>query len=109
MALVDLSHDIYAGMPQVPILPDVEVSCLFRIAEGKPLNISKLTIASHAGSHIDAPYHAFEDGKTIDQLPLETFVGPAAVVPFKKQGGEAISPDDLENSGVRVERGDILL
>jgi len=38
MTLVDLSHDIYAGMPQVPILPDVEVSCLFRIAEGKPLN-----------------------------------------------------------------------
>jgi len=109
MALVDLSHDIYAGMPQVPILPDVEVSCLFRIAEGKPLNIAKLTIATHAGSHIDAPYHAFEEGRTIDQIPLDTFVGRGAVIPVQRGGGEAIAADDLENSGVRVERGDILL
>jgi kynurenine formamidase len=109
MTLVDLTHDIYAGMPQVPILPAVEVSCLFSIAEGKPLNIQKVTVATHSGSHIDAPYHAFEHGRTIDQIPLDTFVGRAAIVPIKRGGGEAIPAADFENSGVRVERGDILL
>ena len=109
MTLVDLSHEIWPGMPKVAILPEVEVSCLFSIREGKPLNIAQLTIATHAGSHIDAPYHAFEEGRTIDQIPLDTFVGRGAVVPVKRGGGEAITAADFENSGVRVERGDILL
>ncbi len=109
MTLIDLSHEIYAGMPQVAILPPVEMSCVFSIAEGKPLNIGKLTLATHAGSHIDAPYHAFGEGRTIDQLPLDTFVGRGAVVPVARPPGEAITANDLENSGVPVERGDILL
>jgi kynurenine formamidase len=109
MTLVDLSHEIYAGMPQVPILPPVEVSCLFSIAEGKPLNISKVVVATHSGSHIDAPFHAFQDRATIDQMPLDTFIGRGAVVPVQRRAGEAIVASDLENSGVRVERGDILL
>jgi kynurenine formamidase len=109
MTVVDLSHEIYAGMPQVPILPPVEVSCVFSIAEGKALNISKVTVATHSGSHIDAPFHAFQDRPTIDQMPLDTFVGRGAVVPVSRQGGEAITAADLENSGVKVERGDLLL
>jgi len=43
MTLVDLSHEIYDHMPRIAILPEVEVSCLFSIAEGKPLNIAQLT------------------------------------------------------------------
>ena len=109
MTLVDLSHEIYHHMPRIAILPEVQVSCLFRIAEGKPLNISQLTIATHAGSHIDAPYHAFEHGRTIDQIPLDTFVGRGALISVQRSGGEAITAADLENSGVAVERGDILL
>ena len=109
MTLLDLSHPIYHHMPRIPILPEVEVSCLFSMAEGKPLNISELKLATHAGSHIDAPYHAFQDGRTIDRIPLETFVGRGAVIPVQRGGGEAITAADLENSGVAVERGDILL
>ena len=109
MTLVDLSHDIYAGMMQVPILPAVEVSCLFSIAEGKPLNIAQISLATHSGSHVDAPYHAFENGRKIDEIPLDTFVGRGVVVPVTRKGGEAIPAADFENSGVRVERGDILL
>jgi len=109
VTLIDLSHEIYDHMPRIAILPEVEVSCLFSIAEGKPLNISQVKLATHAGSHIDAPYHAFEDGPTIDQLPLDAFVGRGAVVPVQRGAGEAIPAADLENSGVQVERGDILL
>jgi len=109
MSYVDLTHEIYHHMPRIAILPEVEVSCLFSIAEGKALNISQLTMATHAGTHIDAPYHAFQQGQTIDQLPLETFVGPGAIVPVQARGGEPITAANLENSGVRVERGDILL
>ena len=88
MTLVDLSHDIYHHMPRISILPEVEVSCLFRIAEGRPLNIAQLLIATHAGTHIDAPYHAFEHGRTIDQFPPDTFWGPAVVIPVQRAAGE---------------------
>jgi arylformamidase len=109
MSYVDLTHDIYHHMPRIAILPEVEISCVFSIAEGKPLNVSQLTMATHAGTHIDAPYHAFQDGQTIDQIPLDTFVGPGTIVPVQARGGEPITAANLENSGVRVERGDILL
>jgi arylformamidase len=109
MTLVDLSHEIYHHMPRVPVLPEVEISCVFRIADGKPLNSLHLAIPTHAGSHVDAPYHALDDGKTIEQFPLETFVGRGAVIPVQHGGGEAITAAELENSGVAVERGDILL
>jgi len=38
-----------------------------------------LTLASHTGSHLDAPLHKIAGGKSIDQLPLDTFVGEAFI------------------------------
>jgi kynurenine formamidase len=109
VSYVDLTQTIYHHMPRIPILPEVEVSCLFRIADGKPLNISQVTMATHAGSHVDAPYHAFESGKAIDELPLETFSGRGVVAAVDRGSGEGITARDLEQGGQTVERGDILL
>ena len=60
MSLLDVSYPLYDGMPKVPVLPDVTVEPWGRIARGSPLNTSKLTLASHSGTHIDAPIHAIE-------------------------------------------------
>jgi arylformamidase len=37
-------------------------------------------MASHTGTHIDAPYHFVADGNTMDDVPLEMLIGPADVV-----------------------------
>jgi kynurenine formamidase len=42
-----------------------------------------LTLASHTGSHVDAPLHKIAGGKAISELPLETFVGPARIVDLR--------------------------
>jgi len=107
VALVDLSRTIYAGMPKIPILPEVEFHPLMRIADGAPLNISELKMATHIGTHVDAPWHFVPDGKTIDQIPLEQLCGPAVVVSVSRKGGEAIPASDLEDFDVR--EGDIVL
>ncbi len=52
------------------------------IAHGDVCNKSFLEIGSHIGTHVDAPYHFEGEGKTIEQLPVEIFVGPARVVAF---------------------------
>ena len=106
--LIDASHPIATGMPRIPVLPPVLVEPIMRIADGKPLNISLLHLATHAGTHIDAPVHAIEGAATIDPVPLERFRGPGAVVPVTRGPGEQVTVADVEQHGL-VQRGDIVL
>jgi arylformamidase len=75
------------------------------ISDGAAYNLSTLTLSAHSGTHIDAPAHFLEMGKTIDQYPPENFILPAHVIHVEDT--ESIKPDSLE--GLRIERGDALL
>lgn len=46
---------------------------------GHACNLTDLTLCAHNGTHIDAPSHYIQNGKNIDQLPLDIFIGPAFV------------------------------
>lgn len=109
MPLVDLSQKIEAGMPRIHVLPEVEVHPLRRIAQGHPLNISELKIATHAGTHVDAPWHFVPTGRTIEQIPLDQLCGTAVVVPIRREAGEPIPVEDLERSPERIGAGDIVV
>jgi len=50
-----------------------------RMSKGDPNNSSALNMSVHSGTHIDAPFHFVADGNTIDQFPVERFIGPALV------------------------------
>lgn len=50
-----------------------------QIALGDVCNISTLTLSTHIGTHLDAPYHFIDDGIRVDALDLESLVGPALV------------------------------
>jgi kynurenine formamidase len=109
MEMVDLSRIIYDGMPKIPILPDVHVQKFLSLDKGHPLNVTELSLPCHAGTHVDAPIHIIPKGKSIEELPLDAFVGPGAVIAVNKKGGEEVTAKDLEASGVPVNRGDILM
>lgn len=109
MEMVDLSRVIYDGMPKIPILPDVHVQKFLSLEKGAPLNVTELSLPCHAGTHVDAPIHIVANGKSIDQLPLDAFVGIGAVISIKKNGGEEVTAKELESSGVNVGKGDILM
>lgn len=109
MEMVDLSHVIYDGMPKIPALPEVHVKKFFSLEKGHPLNVTELALPCHAGTHVDAPIHIVPNGKSIDEMPLDAFIGPGAVISVKKTGGEQVTASDLERSGVAVNRGDILM
>lgn len=61
-----------------------------RIEDGHHCNASSLSMGAHTGTHIDAPLHFVEGGRPIDQVPLETFVGPCVLVDIR-----APSPQSL--------------
>ena len=109
MEMVDLSRVIFDGMPKIPILPDVHVQRFLSLEKGHPLNVTELSMPCHAGTHVDAPIHIVANGKSIDQLPLDAFVGIGAIISVKKNGGDQVTAQDLENSGVTVGKGDILM
>ena len=109
MEMVDLSRVIYDGMPKIPALPDVHVKKFLSLEKGHPLNVTEIALPCHAGTHVDAPIHIIPNGKSIEELPLEAFIGPGAVISVKKNGGDQVTASDLERSGVAVNRGDILM
>jgi len=75
------------------------------LEDGGDCNLSEITMSAHAGTHMDAPYHFFNDGKTIDRFPVKKFILSAWVVPI--QNDVAISPAELKN--VNVQPGEAIL
>lgn len=59
-------------------------------------NASTLTFYSHSGTHMDAPVHFEASPQTIDQIPVENFIGEAWVVDLRSIGPrDLIQPDDI--------------
>jgi arylformamidase len=57
---------------------------------------------THTGTHVEAPYKVFDEGKDVTQLPLDSFIGEAVVVDCSgKKAGESITGKELEEAGVR--------
>ena len=108
--LVDLSHPIDDETPAFPGDPPVEITILDSIevpsADGqRHLNSSRLGIGTHCGTHMDAPFHFFPEGNTIDKVPLAQCNGSAAVVNLSALPPRAeIRPDDLLPFEVSIRR-----
>lgn len=82
-----------------------------RTLETSFANEFAMEIHTHIGTHIEGPYHCLEDGKKLDELPLEKFVGEAAIIDltWKKEDDRAITKDDVVSAGGHVKEGDIVL
>lgn len=71
---------------------------------------TEVTIWSHMGTHLDAPSHFLEGGRTIDQVPLDQVVGEAVILDFStKQGIVPITAGDLQRFEDRVRGLSIVL
>jgi len=83
--LVDLSHPLEDGQLSYPSDPEIHVTA-HRTMESHGVNVSRIAMGSHQGTHLDAPAHFFADGATLDQIPLERFYGPARLVDLAPGG-----------------------
>jgi len=94
MKLIDLSHPLVHGQAAFPGDPPLIVQPQGTVATTQ-FNTTQITIGTHQGTHLDAMYHFLEEGRTVDQMPLEWFYGPARVLRVPKQAGEEIALEDL--------------
>ena len=105
--LIDLSHSLVSG--QVPACtghPSFRASLTFGLAKGDLANVHSLALGTHTGTHLDAPYHFFEDGATVDRLDLSLLASSAAVVADVRHRGahERIPWEDLAPAAEEVVR-----
>ena len=109
--IYDLSQPVFTNCPQYPDTnPRPAHVALFYMLAVQGVNKEIVRMSTHTGTHCDAPYHFFEHGLTIDQVPLESYVGPACVLDLRhKKPGTAVEAADLEKFGERIMAGDIAL
>ncbi len=78
MKIYDISQEVF-GCQVFPGDPAPEKKILNSIEKGDLYNLTTFSMCAHNGTHIDAPFHFIKDGKTVDEICLEAFVGMAYV------------------------------
>jgi len=96
-----LSSNVYPGDPA----PSTD--CLCSMQNGDLYNLTAFSMCAHNGTHVDAPSHFIKDGKTIDQIPLDTFVGPCFVARHvgavsAEDASQILKKASLANAGERI-------
>lgn len=73
-------------------------------ARGDTATVSKMTLGVHTGTHMDAPLHFIQGGKTIDEMPLNATIGRARVIEIRdpKSIKREELVDQLIGSGERI-------
>jgi len=78
MKIYDISQEVF-GCQVYPGDPAPERKTLSSMAKGDLYNLTALSLCAHNGTHVDAPFHFIREGKTVDAVSLEAFVGRAYV------------------------------
>jgi arylformamidase len=79
MKIHDVSVLVHNGIPTWPGDPKFSMSLASSIAKGDVINLTRLEMGAHTGTHMDAPVHFYRDGSGIDELALEVLMGPCRV------------------------------
>jgi arylformamidase len=83
MKLIDVTVPLDAGLPTYPGNTPFTLEANKRLARGDSSNVSTLHLSAHAGTHVDAPRHFFDDRPGAEGLPLELLIGRARVVEIR--------------------------
>lgn len=94
--IIDISTPVVNGGLVYPGNPAIAIAPQQSIAAGASANVSSVVFGSHTATHVDAAKHFFDDGQTVDDLPLERLIGRAVVLEFA---------DDVMQIGVKELEG----
>ena len=89
---------VYPGDPQPKFDPHATI-------KDNNVNVTRITLGSHSGTHVDAPWHFLQGGNSIDVEPLDKFIGEAAII--DASGKNSITSEDF--SGYDIRSNEIVL
>ncbi|SCW27018.1 arylformamidase [Ruminococcaceae bacterium YRB3002] len=104
--IIDISQEVF-GCAVFPGDPSPAGKRIMSIADGDVCNLTSIEMCAHNGTHVDSPFHFYNDGKTIDEVPLDKFVGPCYVA---EHNGDVTASDAdgilvrARNAGSSAER-----
>jgi len=109
LEIIDLSQEIYSGMPVFPGMPEVEITVHATHEEWDGITdsdvvspaVNRLVMGEHTGTHVDAINHMARPyrGQSIDMMPLETFYTEGICLDLSSKGlRELIDIADLERA-----------
>ncbi|HKP92455.1 MAG TPA: cyclase family protein [Chthoniobacterales bacterium] len=106
MTIFDISRPLFNGLAPWPGDTAFRFDLKWKMAEGASVNVGAVQMGVHNGSHADAPAHFQMNGPTIEQLPLETYLGDAFVVDltklFSNQSPREIQVGDLAGFSAEI-------
>jgi arylformamidase len=91
---IDVTVPLSPDLPTYPGDTPVQTEPTHRIADGGPYNVTRLTMGTHAGTHVDAPRHFLTEGGAVDELSLDILIGKALLAAFP--GRDAVTRADLQ-------------
>ena len=99
MTINDISLTISPELPTWPGDPRIELELIQSMDQGAHVNVTKINTGLHIGTHVDAPRHFINEGRTVEQLPLDVLTGPCYVVQLP-DGVEAITAEVLDRTEI---------
>lgn len=120
LEIIDLSQEIFSGMPVFPGLPEVNITMHVSheqwdgITDSSVVSpaVNRLEMGEHTGTHVDALNHMARQyrGQSIDTMPLTMFYTEGICLDLSHKGSrELIEPDDLAQAGQVIKPGDTVL
>ena len=100
----DISQTLRPGLPVWPGDTPFALERTWRMEDGSPVNVARLTLSTHSGTHADAPLHYSADGADAGGMALDPYLGECLVVDARGAAGRAVEAGDLPplNGATRV-------
>ena len=103
----DLTYPLSPAVPRISSMPPPVIERVASFPE-QMLNVTRIAMVVHTGTHVDAPRHFFDDGPAFQDVPLARLIGPGVVWRIEKPLFGVIGPDDFERARPALRPGDIL-
>ena len=99
MKIYDVTLTLSPAMPSWPGDPPVKMERVRKIEEGANANVTRIDMAVHNGTHVDAPVHFIPGENSVDLLSLEVMVGPALVLELP-DGADTVTAPLLKKAAI---------
>ena len=107
--VIDLTNPIDDDSPVWPGFPQMDIQRT-DLAARDGFTMEQVSMRSHSATHIDAPLHFIPEGKTLDEFPVDKFVGEGFVLELAPmESAEQITADNLDPYANQISNSDVIL
>lgn len=99
LRILDLTHALTTAFNWMPSRPRIAMDPIIGSGLAAGMNLNRLMLVEHTGTHIDAPRHFANDGKSLGEIPIADLVVPLALIDLRAKAAQdpdaGLSPDDV--------------